>query len=81
MLSFLLFLWNVVRLCVILHGELTTEAANGHEKGEPGRVREKAQECRDMAKIMSQQHRTMLQHIAETWERIAKDMESENGER
>jgi hypothetical protein len=26
-----------------------------------------------------QEHRTMLTHMADTWERIAKDMESENG--
>ena len=52
------------------------------KKTSPAECRKKAQECRDMAKIMSQQeHRTMLQHIAETWERIAKDMESENGKR
>jgi hypothetical protein len=37
-------------------------------------------ECRAMAKSMaSQEHRVMLQHMADTWDRIAADMEGENG--
>jgi len=42
----------------------------------PTICRTKAQECRDMATtIKNQEHRVMLQHMADTWERIAKDME------
>jgi hypothetical protein len=35
----------------------------------------KAQECRDMARrAVRPEHRAMLQHMAETWERVAGDM-------
>jgi hypothetical protein len=33
----------------------------------------KAKECRDLARTAAQtQHRVMLNHIAETWERLAE---------
>jgi len=33
----------------------------------------KAKECRDLARAATQtQHRVMLDHIAETWERLAE---------
>jgi hypothetical protein len=35
----------------------------------------KATECRDMAKrATNPEHRIMLEHMAETWERIAKGL-------
>jgi hypothetical protein len=36
---------------------------------------DKAQECRDMARVATKpEHRIMLQHMAETWDRIAADV-------
>jgi hypothetical protein len=35
----------------------------------------KAIECREMAKrALNPEHRTMLEHMAETWERIGKNL-------
>ena len=40
-------------------------------------ARSKADECREMARDTTQEnHRVMLQHMAGTWERIAKDIEA-----
>ena len=37
----------------------------------------KAEECRHLARaVFSSEHRVMLKHIAETWERIAADIEN-----
>ena len=56
------------------HGGDMTKRATAVE------CRQKAKECRDMAKHSTrQEHRIMLQHMADTWERIAIDMEGENG--
>jgi hypothetical protein len=42
--------------------------------------RERAAECRRMAKVAPfASHRIMLLHMAETWERIARDVENANG--
>jgi hypothetical protein len=39
----------------------------------------KAAECRDMAKrAIKPEHRVMLDHMAETWERICADMKALN---
>lgn len=39
--------------------------------------RAKAEECREIARAATrEEHRTMLQHMAETWERIATDVSS-----
>jgi hypothetical protein len=38
-------------------------------------ARAKAIECREMAtRAIKSEHRTMLEHIAETWERIEKNL-------
>jgi hypothetical protein len=43
--------------------------------------RERAAECRQMARVASQpSHEIMLNHMAETWERIALDVENNNGD-
>jgi hypothetical protein len=35
----------------------------------------KADECREMARLATrQEHKTMLEHMAETWDRIAADV-------
>ena len=40
-------------------------------------AREKVTKCMELAAIARQtSHQIMLQHMAETWERIAQDMES-----
>lgn len=37
--------------------------------------RAKAEDCREMARVaIRQEHRNMLTHMAETWERIAADV-------
>jgi len=37
--------------------------------------RAKAEECREIARVATrQEHRTMLEHMAGTWERIAADV-------
>jgi len=37
--------------------------------------RERASDCREMANLAGKpEHRIMLQHMAETWDRIAADM-------
>lgn len=41
---------------------------------------EKAAECREQASLAKNDaHRIMLDHMADTWARIAKDMKPENG--
>jgi hypothetical protein len=43
--------------------------------------KEKAEECRGQARLSSNPaHRTMLEHMASTWERIALDVSSEKRE-
>ena len=45
----------------------------------PTEARAKARECREMAKVAHDQaHRVMLNHIAETWDRIAESGHEEN---
>jgi hypothetical protein len=45
-------------------------------------AREKVIECMDLAAIAREpSHRIMLRHIAETWERIALDMENHDARR
>jgi hypothetical protein len=40
----------------------------------------KVRECRDMARrALNPEHRVMLEHMAETWERIAKSLQSDGG--
>ena len=40
----------------------------------------KALECRELAKrAPMESHRTMLDHMAETWDRIAREMGHTNG--
>ena len=40
----------------------------------------KISECRSLAqRATNPEHRTMLDHMAETWERIAKSLQRENG--
>jgi hypothetical protein len=40
----------------------------------------KAKECREMARSSANaSHRTMLEHMAETWERIAGEVTHTNG--
>jgi hypothetical protein len=35
----------------------------------------KADECREIARVAnSEEHRTMLEHMAQTWDRIAADV-------
>jgi hypothetical protein len=42
-------------------------------------ARQKAAECLEMADVAQYRaHEIMLQHIAETWERIARDIEKQN---
>jgi hypothetical protein len=41
-------------------------------------ARNKGSECRDMAKrVAKSEHRVMLEHMAETWERIALNLSNE----
>ena len=43
-------------------------------------ARAKAVECREMAKrVMNPEHRVMLQHMAETWDRIARGLMTDGG--
>ena len=51
------------------------------QRATAAQCRARAEECRALAKGHStnREHQVMLQHIADTWERIAKDIESENG--
>lgn len=47
----------------------------GSTRMTPEEARAKAAECRAMAEATNrQEHRVMLTHMAETWERIAKDL-------
>ena len=40
--------------------------------------RKQADVCREMARVaMSPAHRTMLEHMAETWMRIAQDVQAD----
>jgi hypothetical protein len=42
--------------------------------------RKQADVCREMARVaISPAHRIMLEHMAETWIRIAQDVESDRG--
>ena len=42
--------------------------------------RQKAQECRSIAKSMKQEeHRNLLHEMAESWDRIADDLQGDNG--
>jgi hypothetical protein len=48
----------------------TTKRLSAHE------ARLKAEECRAMAlRVGLAEHKVMLEHMAETWERIATDLE------
>jgi hypothetical protein len=39
----------------------------------------KADDCREMARLaLKPEHRIMLQHMAETWDRIASDVSDNN---
>ena len=43
-------------------------------------ARSKAAECRDLARqAQVPTHRVMLEHMAETWERIACNMQADSG--
>jgi len=43
-------------------------------------ARSKAAECRDLARqAQVSKHRVMLEHMAETWERIASNMQTDSG--
>jgi hypothetical protein len=40
----------------------------------------KATDCRQMAEhALKPEHRTMLEHMAETWERLAKNLMTDGG--
>ena len=46
----------------------------------PIEAQEKALECRSLSKqAMKPEHRVMLEHMAQTWERIAADMQKNGG--
>ena len=43
-------------------------------------ARAKAQECRDLSeRAQMAEHRVMLEHMAETWDRIAATLQQKNG--
>ena len=47
------------------------EPANGRRVS-AAECRKKAEECRKLARVVDKpQHRVMLEHMAETWERLA----------
>ena len=47
----------------------------------PEQCREKAEECLEMARVATKpEHTVMLEHMAETWNRIAKETGAGNGQ-
>jgi hypothetical protein len=46
------------------------------EPAEPATYRRYAEDCRRLAKTVSEEHRRMLLEIAEAWIRLAEDAES-----
>jgi hypothetical protein len=52
----------------------------GRSRLTPAEAQQKADECRELAKrALNPEHRVMLNHMAETWERIATDMKRSDG--
>jgi hypothetical protein len=60
----------VLLRCLVGHRMLTLEECHA-----------KSDECRSMAeRAASREHRIMLLHIADTWERICKDLAKPDGD-
>ena len=60
--------------------EPTMAGAEPSKRLSPDECRAKSAECRELARLSRiETHRTMLQHMAETWERIGATLPTNGG--